>query len=292
MIQEEVKNKRQQELVRGTAKAAVLEGDPDCPKLVAISVYDTKPVNILSIACTNLEWVEKQKTVWDKDAGATVSMKFLRPGVINVYNNGMNNVDQADQLRGSYRIDRWMRKRKWRWAIWMWGVQVLLVNAYMLYKSAHLFIWKTPAKFILSQYDFRHAIALKWLGVEHQSANPSDNEGSEPKRRKSDAISLSSAYSTDTLTGKRATYVTDAALDPLNGSLRQRLNEFTDHYPERSKLKAPCCSLCCLVENQKFNNDVVCCDDCKVQLCIDCFKPLNMQVGKNIEERKSNLKKG
>jgi len=70
--------------------------DPECPNLVAISVYDTKPVNILTMACANLEWVEKQKKVWDKNAGATISMKFLRPGVINDYNNGMNNVDQAD----------------------------------------------------------------------------------------------------------------------------------------------------------------------------------------------------
>jgi len=41
VIQEEVKNKKKQEEVRGTTKAAVLEGDPDCPNLVAISVYDT-----------------------------------------------------------------------------------------------------------------------------------------------------------------------------------------------------------------------------------------------------------
>ena len=47
VIQEEVKNKKKQEDVRGTTKAVVLEGDPKCPHLVAISVYDTKPVNIL-----------------------------------------------------------------------------------------------------------------------------------------------------------------------------------------------------------------------------------------------------
>ena len=74
VIQEEVKNKKQQEQVRRNTKAAVLEGDPECPNLVAISVYDTKPVNILSMACTNLEWVEKQKKVWNKEAGRTVLM--------------------------------------------------------------------------------------------------------------------------------------------------------------------------------------------------------------------------
>lgn len=174
------------------------------------------------------------------------------------------------------RIDRWMRKRKWWWAMWMWGVQVLWVNPFILYKSAHLLIWKTPAKLVLSQYDFRRAIVLKWLGVERQSADrpEEEEEGPQPKRRKSDAVSLS-ACSTEMSQGKRATYVTDASLDQINGSLRERLNEFADHYPKRSKLKAPWCSLCCLVDNQKFYTGVVCCDICKVHLCIDCFKPFH-----------------
>jgi len=135
----------------------------------------------------------------------------------------------------------------------------------------NLLIWKTPAKLVLSQYDFRRAIVLKWLGVERQSADrpEEEEEGPQPKRRKSDAVSLS-ACSTEMSQGKRATYVTDASLDQINGSLRERLNEFADHYPERSKLKAPCCSLCRLVDNQKFYTGVVCCDICKVHLCIDC----------------------
>ena len=55
VIQEEVKNKKQQEQVRETTKAALLEGDPECHNLVAISVYYTKPDNILSMACTNFK---------------------------------------------------------------------------------------------------------------------------------------------------------------------------------------------------------------------------------------------
>jgi hypothetical protein len=55
VIQEEVKNKKQQEKVRGTTKAAVLTGDPENPDLVAFSVYDTKPVHFLSMACTGLK---------------------------------------------------------------------------------------------------------------------------------------------------------------------------------------------------------------------------------------------
>ena len=49
VLQEEVKNITQQRDVRGTVKAAVLEGDLGCPNLVASSVYDTKPVHYLSM---------------------------------------------------------------------------------------------------------------------------------------------------------------------------------------------------------------------------------------------------
>ncbi len=78
--------------------------------LVAFSVYDTKPVHFLSMACTGLKWIEKRKKVFDRETGTNVSMAFLRPEVTDMYNNGMNNVDIADQLQGTYRLDRWMRK--------------------------------------------------------------------------------------------------------------------------------------------------------------------------------------
>jgi len=140
------KNYKQQKKVRGTTKAAVLTGDPEAPDLVAFSVFDTKPVHFLSMACTGLKWIEKRKKVFDRESNKNVSMAFLRCEVTDTYNNGMNGVDIADQLRGTYRFDCWMQKRKWWWSIWMWGLQVLLVNAYLLYRSAHIIIWKTERK--------------------------------------------------------------------------------------------------------------------------------------------------
>jgi hypothetical protein len=88
--------------VRGTTKAAVLEGDPECKDLVAFSVYDTKLVHFLSTACTLLSWKEKTKSVFDKNAGINVALKFLWTDMQDEYNHMMNHVDQADQLRGSY----------------------------------------------------------------------------------------------------------------------------------------------------------------------------------------------
>ena len=42
----------------------------------------------------------------------------------------MNSTDIADQLRGVYRPDHWMRHRKWRWAYFIWAIGVAGVNAY------------------------------------------------------------------------------------------------------------------------------------------------------------------
>jgi hypothetical protein len=50
---------------RGTVKAAVLEGDPDCPNLVAVSVYDTKPVHFITMVSECIEWVTKSRKVWN-----------------------------------------------------------------------------------------------------------------------------------------------------------------------------------------------------------------------------------
>eukprot|EP00957_Ditylum_brightwellii_P041759 3162387-Ditylum_brightwellii.AAC.1 len=59
--QEEQKSKADQRSACVTVKAAVLEGDTECPCLVASSVYDSKPVYYLSMVTHELKWVVKQK---------------------------------------------------------------------------------------------------------------------------------------------------------------------------------------------------------------------------------------
>jgi len=115
VLQEELKNTKEAEKVRGLTKALVLEGDTECPNLVAFSVYDTKPVHFLLMSCSELKWLEKVKLVFDKKEEKRVQMRFLRCKVNDDYNNGMNGVDMTDQLRGSYQINRWMHKQKWWW---------------------------------------------------------------------------------------------------------------------------------------------------------------------------------
>ena len=105
VLQEEGKNRKDQLKVRGTVKAAILVGDSGCQNLIASSVYDTKPVNYLSMISDSIKWVVKEKKVFNVDTNQVEILKFLRLNQINAYNNGMGDVDLADQLRGVYRID-------------------------------------------------------------------------------------------------------------------------------------------------------------------------------------------
>ena len=73
----------------------------------------------------------------------------------------MGGVDIADQLRGVYRIDRFVRNRKWWWSLLFWGIGVLLTNAYKLYISVCADEGVTPI--FKEQYKFRTAIAEYWI---------------------------------------------------------------------------------------------------------------------------------
>ena len=96
--QEEKKTPNEICAVRGTVKAAVLEGDLDVPNLVAVSYYDQKPVYFLSTICESIQWVQCQKQVYCSETQQLETLKFLQLNVNNDYNHDMGGVDIADQL--------------------------------------------------------------------------------------------------------------------------------------------------------------------------------------------------
>ena len=149
------------------------------------------------MACTGLKWIEKKKKIFNRSEQKNVVMSFLQTEVTDNCNNGMNHVDIADQIRNTSRIDRWMSKRKWWWSIWMWSIQILLVNAYVLYKSAHLLIWKTNKKKFLSQYDFRKEIVMAWFEyndgskkINHKEDGAESSKSQRVERRSSMLVAL------------------------------------------------------------------------------------------------------
>jgi hypothetical protein len=80
--------------VCGCTKAAVLRNDPVCPHLICCSIYDNKPVHIMSTVAECVEWDEKSRRVWSSELSSHVLLNL-----IDIYNFHMNSVDMADQLR-------------------------------------------------------------------------------------------------------------------------------------------------------------------------------------------------
>jgi hypothetical protein len=48
------------EQLRGCTKAAVLKNDPDCPDLLCCSIYDQKPVHMMSTVAECMDWDENK----------------------------------------------------------------------------------------------------------------------------------------------------------------------------------------------------------------------------------------
>ena len=86
IMKQELQNKAEQEKVRGTVLAAELVGDSKCPSLIAVSVYDTKPVHFLSMKADSIKWEDKPRPVYDIYIGQMSTMKFLRLDVNDDYN--------------------------------------------------------------------------------------------------------------------------------------------------------------------------------------------------------------
>ena len=178
--QEEVRGETNLRETIGAVKAAELNIEGIDETIVATSVCDSKPVNFLSSSCNEIRGVKKTKKIWAQEKGCMMDLEFLRLSSADDCNGGMGDVDAADRKRLSCRPDRFMRKMKWWWAIWTWGLGVLLVNCYACH-VAHLTSKGVDKKNILSQHEFRKAIALAWL-------DPKNHWKSNEKKRSSVAI--------------------------------------------------------------------------------------------------------
>ncbi|MGL5935534.1 MAG: hypothetical protein ACRCZI_07915, partial [Cetobacterium sp.] len=298
VLQEDAKNKKAQLAVRGTVKAAELVGDQDCKSLLAVSVYDTKPVHFLSMTTECIKWMQKERQVYDPQRENNVPLKFLRLNINNDYNNDMGHVDIADQLRGNYRMDHWQRQYKWWWSIWLWGFGVLLVNAYVFYKKV-MEEAGVPKKDWLTQFEFRRQIALAWVQFDECSVKerkkknlptsvsvltkrkepPQVQTSGRPKRRKSLGDYSVATTTPTTLSGittdteskkKRSTPFTDSTLLSANGPFQRRLEPLLGHFCVAVEGR-PKCALHRWASGLEQTSNVFNCSYCGISLCVDCF---------------------
>ena len=111
-----------------------MKDDTSCPDVLACSLYDTKPVHIISTVADNIKWNPINKKFYIKIEKKSVDMTFHCLNVIHMYNLWMGSVDVTDQLHMQYRPYRWMRNRKWWWYIFILGLGGAVTNAYLIYR--------------------------------------------------------------------------------------------------------------------------------------------------------------
>ena len=90
-------------------KSERIIGNSKCEYLVMRYLYDSKPVYLISNACKKVEWIKKNIKIRPKEKGKKVNAPLFCLSLVDEYNYGMGNVDQADQLRIQYRICYWLQ---------------------------------------------------------------------------------------------------------------------------------------------------------------------------------------
>jgi hypothetical protein len=263
---------------RGTVKVARLVGDPDLKDLVAVSYYDVKPFYFMTNAWTDIKWIKKHRQVWSSTLKRMVKMPYHRLNIIDTYNYNMNNVDISDQLRGVYRWDHWMRKRKWWWAIMFWCLQVMTTNAFIAYKK---YMTLLKVKKQLSHYEFLEAVCIKWITEGslffRRSTRTNDDHhtstSSFTSLRSMDRSAVSTRGMNVSRKRKRNIKFNDEVLHPFTGELKCRLDHRNVmHMP--SKVENPkhkYCQLCYWGKKQKQHKDLLRCEACEVNICIHCY---------------------
>jgi ribosomal protein L37AE/L43A len=288
VVQADVQKNRIAE-VKGTVKAAVLEDCPPlaaCP-LVAASVYDQKGVHFLSTCVQRILWIEKFREVFDKTTQRMRMGKFLRLAINDDYNNNMNNVDIADQLRGSYRPDRWMRKQKWWWSMFFWGHGTLMVNAYIAYKRFMEIKGLKP----MSHYDFRKMIVLAKIcptlhGAKKQQGSIASQRGdqrsaassSKGRSKRATETAAASTRAAKQQKMETSTYASHGRVENDNSDFNMiRLERSLHHLPEPvdNEKRGKCCALCRYATGKKLRANILRCGDCKTILCSFCYKPFH-----------------
>jgi hypothetical protein len=224
-----------------------------------------------------IKWVELERKVFSTENENNETMKFLRLNINNDYNFKMHDVDSSDQLPNQYRFDHWMRKRKWWWAIFFWGIGVLMVNAYVCYVRYNMLHGKNR-KDLLSHYEFRKQIILAWLEPETYWMDRDNASKSSKRKRAVESISSKDTRQTRSSNDKsagsqRATPFTDLTLNPATGALSCRLDHSGDgHWPTPKLLPRAKCALHYWSTCVEERRHVVLCTNCKVHLCTYCFR--------------------
>ena len=235
--------------------------------VLAASVYDTKPVTLLTTVHDKAAMRPMKREVYCVAEAKKMLLEYDRLWIIYDYNHFMNKVDIADQLRMQYRPDHFMRNQKWWFAIFLWALGTAATNAYLVYKAVCAYEglpekkWMTHRQFLEELTDQLCHPELRRTDKEGKpvngktpekasapaaaagarAASPSTfdrKEGDEGKRG-SNAVSV---MNENTITRARATFTWDRhhPEDPPEGKIRCQWCRHTHQRAEGHKVGCQC----------------------------------------------------
>ena len=70
-------NAKKAEALKGTTTAARLVNSKDSPNLLAVCVYDNKPVHVLLMVSESVEWIIKKRQVYHREMNLRRAMGYL-----------------------------------------------------------------------------------------------------------------------------------------------------------------------------------------------------------------------
>ena len=163
VIQKAVTGAKELEKARGTLLASVrADGMPENCEVICASYYDEnaeKPFHMMTNVVEGVEVIEIKRKCFSTATMKHFYVTILRLSLAHIYNNNMNSVDIADQLRNHYRPDGlWLRNRKWWWSVMLWCLGQAVVNGYMDYKRTCERERSKP----MTHLEFQEQVATAW----------------------------------------------------------------------------------------------------------------------------------
>ena len=134
VIQKEEKTVKGKAEARGRILASYrADGMPENCETLCTSYYDEqsdKPFHMMTNIVEGVQIIELRRRCFSTATQSHFFVTMHRLSLGYLYNQYMNSVDVADQLRMNYRPDGlWMRNRKWWWSIMLWALGQAVTNA-------------------------------------------------------------------------------------------------------------------------------------------------------------------
>ena len=168
------------------------------------------------------------------------------------------------------------------------GFGAFLVSAYLRYKTAYIYVWCKKQKDLVSQYEFRKAIVLAWIGVAQEN-NSNDQREKITRRREEVSLQSDLTYSIAVSRERRnntyaparrakVTRVNDTTLNPNTGTLKSRLDTSLRYLPNLNLNELKTWKLWCALQRYvdrkiEYKDTIMTCLDYNVILCLYFYWP-------------------